>query len=415
MTFFNNLLGMLALRTHALRAQAERRMPVGGAVCFSAGFGAFILVWNSVNPSLPELLSPQSLLFETFFNFDLIYAVLFLVLIYVPAIIILSTAISGDGIGLSISRREYYAHISVLLPLLGMLFSIAASLQWFASALWEIHAIKISVGMSALGEVPVIGIPIVAPVLLILLPIYMLWAIQKLNYLSLAQSVGVLVLSGFALPIYFILISYIFALPFFIIIPLIYVGSQWIRSYFASHANERSFQQNLHTLTINPQDADAHYQIGLIHLERRNLDTARKCFERAIEIDPRDPDCHYFLGRTFELKEAWGPALEQYEETYRLNPEYRLGDIFREVGKGYLNTGNTDKGIEFLNHFLTKRSSDPEGRYWLAIALKKSGNIEQMQFQLHMIVQQARANPGFFRKEHREWVYRARMMIRDSS
>jgi tetratricopeptide (TPR) repeat protein len=415
MTFPANLLRMLTLRTHALRAQSERRMLVGGIVCFAVGFWAFSLVWNAVNPALPGLLSPQSLLFGSIFNFDLIQAVLFLVLIYVPAIIILSAAISGDGIGLSISRREYYAHVSVLLPLWGMLFLIAALLQWLASALWEIHAINISVGMSAFGEIPVIGIPVGAPVLLILLLIYTLWAIQKLNYLSLLQSFGALVLSWFALPAYFLLISSLYALPFFIIIPLIYFSSQWVRGYFASHANERAFQQNLHALTINPQDADAHYQLGLIHLGRRNLDIARKCFEKAIEIDPRDPDYHYFLGRAFELKEAWRPALEQYEETYRLNQEYRLGDIFREVGKGYLNTGNIGKGIEFLDHFLAKRSSDPEGRYWLALALKKSGDFERMQFQLQMIIQQARSNPGFFRKEHREWVYRARMMIRDSS
>jgi tetratricopeptide (TPR) repeat protein len=399
MTFFSNFLGMLALRTHALRAQAERRALIGGVVCFLAGFGAFVLVWNSATYEV--------------FNFDFIQDILFLMLIYIPVLIMLSNAISGDGIGLSVSKREYYAHVSALLPLWGMLFSIAALIQGVASQLWKVHGVEISIGMSNSLEIPVAGIPIgmLAPLMLI----YTLWAIQKLNYLTLAQALGVFVLSCFTLPIYYFIIFYIFALPFFVIIPVIYFGSQWIRSYFASHANERAFQQNLHALTINPQDADAHYQLGLIHLERRNLDAARKCFEKSIEIDPRDPDYHYFLGRAFELEEAWGPALEQYEETYRLNPEYRLRDIFREVGKGYLNTGNIDKGIEFLNYFLAKRSSDPEGRYWLAIALRKSGNIEQMKFQLHTIVQQARANPRFFRKEHREWVYRARMMIRDSS
>jgi hypothetical protein len=114
------------------------------------------------------------------------------------------------------------------------------------------------------------------------------------------------------------------------------------------------------------------------------------------------------------LDGEWGPALEQYEETYSLNPEYGLGDIFREVGKGYLHSGRVEKGIEFLKFFLTKRSSDPEGRYWLAIALQKAGDSEQMRAQLNMIVEQARSNPRFFRKENREWVYRARGMIRDS-
>ena len=99
---------------------------------------------------------------------------------------------------------------------------------------------------------------------------------------------------------------------------------------------------------------------------------ARGYFENALRIDPGDPDYHYYLGRCHETEREWSQALEQYEETYRLNPEYRLGDILREVGKGYLHTGNVEKGIEFLRFFLAKRSSDPEGRYWLAVALAEN-------------------------------------------
>jgi tetratricopeptide (TPR) repeat protein len=399
MTFLNNILRMLIFRSQALRAQAERRALVGSVVCFAVGFWAYDLVRSQVYADLPELLSQPSGFLGSFFNLGLIQVLLFLMLIFVPALIMLGNAISGDGIGLSISRREYQAHISVLLPLWGMLYLIAAPIQLLAPYFLELPEIDISLGMLFR---------------LILILAYTLWAIQKLNYLSLAQAIGVFALSCFTLPVYFLLTKFIFTLPLFFLIPLIYWGSQWIRGYFVSQGNERSLQQNLHTLTINPRDADAQYQLGLIHLKRRHLDAARKCFDKAIEIDPLDPDYHYSLGQTFEWKEEWRSALEQYEETYRLNPEYRLGDVFREVGKGYLNTGAIDKGIEFLNFFLAKRGSDPEGRYWLAIALQKSGDTEQMRFQLHTILQQARSNPGFFRKENREWIYRARMMIRSS-
>ena len=107
-------------------------------------------------------------------------------------------------------------------------------------------------------------------------------------------------------------------------------------------------------------------------------------------------------------------ALEEYEETYRLNPEQSLGDIFREVGKAYLHTGNVDKAIEFLEFFLQTRGSDPEGRYWLAVALHKQGKPEEMRVQLNTILEQARSNPRFFRKEKRAWVLRARTLLRSS-
>ncbi len=399
MTLPSNFLGMLAFRTRSLRAQAELRAPIMGIVCFCLGFLAYVLVRNSVYAALPEFWSDQPGALGSFFDLNLIQAVLFLLLIYIPALIILSNAISGDGLGFSVSRQEYQAHASVFLPLWGMLFLIDAPLQYFAPQFLVIRTFGISIGML---------------VLLTLIVIYTVWAIKQLNYLSRVQALGVFALSWFTLPIFYILASFLFLLPFFIMIPLLYFGYQWLRDYFTQHANEHAFQQHLHTLTLNPQDADAHYQLGLIHLRRRNLDAARRYFESALKIDPGDAEYHYSLGRTHELSGEWAQALEQYEETYRLTPEYGQGDIFREVGKGYLQTGNIEKGMEFLKFFLTKRGSDPEGRYWLAVAMQKMGDSEQMKAQLNLIVEQARSNPRFFRRENREWIYRSRNMIRNS-
>ncbi len=398
MTFLLDLLGMLAFQKRALRAQAERQTLILGVICFAAGFLAFGLVRNSVYATLPEF-AGQSEFIDSFFHLNLIQAVLFLSLAYIPAVIVLSNAISGNGLGLAVSRQEYRSHASALLPLWGLLFLIDAPLQYYAPQFLVIQDFGISIGML---------------VLLPLILIYTMWAIKQLNYLSGVQTLAVFALSWFTLPVYYLLTAFLMSLPFFIMIALFYFGYQWIRGHFASQVNERSFQQQLHTLTLNPQDADAHYQLGLIHLKRRNLDAARRYFENALKIDPADPDYHYSLGRAHEMNGDWAKALEQYEETYRLSPEYGLGDIFREVGKGYMHTGNTERGMEFLRFFLTKRNSDPEGRYWLAVALQKSGDIDQMRIQLNIILDQARSNPRFFSKENREWIYKARGMIRDS-
>jgi tetratricopeptide (TPR) repeat protein len=398
MKFLLDLLGVLALRTQALRSLSEREALVRGITLFCVGFLAYALVRNSVYATLPELAYQRSGLISTFFGLNLVQVLLFLLIVYVPAVIILSNAISGDGLGFSVSRQEYRAHVSALLPIWGLLFLITAPLQWLVPHFLIIGMLEISFGMFIRS---------------LLMLVYTLWSIKQLNYLSLAQALGATTLSWFTFPIYYILISFLFALPFFFMIPLFYLGYQWFRGHFSSRTSEHVFQQHLQTLTLNPQDADAHFQLGLIDLKRRNLDAARRYFENALKIDPNDPEYHYYLGRVYESKEQWAPALEHYEETYRLNPEYGLGDIFREVGKGYLHTGNIEKGIEFLKFFLTKRGSDPEGRYWLAVALQRMGDTEQMRVQLKMIVEQARSNPRFFRKENREWIYRARTMLRN--
>lgn len=399
MTFLTSLFQTLAFRGSALRTLAERRAVGAGVAFFAIGFLFYALVRGAVYASLPELTSRQGSWIGYATGFQLVQALLFLLLIYIPAVAAMSNAISGDGIGFSVSRQEYRAQVSGLLPLWGALSLIAAPVQWLAPHFLISGAVEISIGML---------------VRLALVAAYTLWGIKQLNYLTWIQSLGVFALSFVTFPVYFVLIRFLSALPFFFLIVLAYFGYQWARGFFAGHAGDRDFRRHLHGLTVNPQDADAHYQLGLIHFKRRNLDAARRYFESALKIDPEDADYHYYLGRTHEQEGAWAPALEHYSEVYRIDPEYGLGDIFREVGKGYLHTGNVEKAMEFLNYFLSRRGSDPEGRYWLAVALQKSGDPAQMRAQLSRILEQARTNPRFFRKEHREWIYRARNMMRES-
>ncbi len=398
MSYFRNVLGTLAFRPAALRALAAEGAVARGCVWFAAGFLCFALIRNEVYAPLQAGAEGAGLL-SSFFRLNLVQALLFSSLVYVPAVVILSNSISGDGLGFYLPREEYRAHLSCFLPVWGTLLMIAAPLQLLAPEFLVLPGgwFGISIGLM---------------VLLILLCTYSVWAIRELNYLSLTAGLAVFVLSWFTLPVFYILTAFLFALPLFILVPLAYFAFQRARTHADSRNAERNFQRHLNTLTLNPQDADAHHQLGLIHLKRRNLDAAQRCFNAALKIDPKDPDYHYFLGRVYELRGDWPQALECYEQTYRLNPEYALGDIFREVGKGYLHTGRVEKATEFLKFFLESRSSDPEGRYWLAVALQKKGNPEGMRTQLKIMLDQARSNPRFFRKESREWLYRARLFLR---
>jgi tetratricopeptide (TPR) repeat protein len=400
MKLLSNLFGMLAFRTAALRAQAESRKPIVGAVCFCVGFSSYALIRNAVYAMLPEMAARRPGVVGAILDFQLLQALLFLLLIYIPAIVLISNAISGDGPGLTVSRQEYQAHLSAILPLWGILYLICAPLQWLVPHFLIVGPLEISIGM-LLRSLLLLG--------------YTFWAIKQLNYLSPVQALGVFFLSWLTAPLYYILTSFIYSLPFLFLILSGYLGWRWIRGHQIARAGEQAYRRHLHTLTLNPQDADAQYQLGLIYLKRGSLDAARRYFENALKIDPEVADFHYSLGRVYEKKGEWTQALKHYEETYRLNPEYGLGDICREVGKGYLHTGNAEKAIEFLKHFLTKRGSDPEGRYWLAVAARETGDADQMRLQLQSILDQARSSPTFFRKENREWIYRARNTIRDLS
>jgi tetratricopeptide (TPR) repeat protein len=402
MRFIIDLLRLLAFDSRALRRMAENRTVWRGVLCLSTGYLTFMLIRDSVYAVLQESGSPPTGSFDPLLHANLPEALLFLSLVYVPTLILLGNSISGYGLGFSISRLEYEAHISGLLPLWGLLFFIAAPLQWLVPQFLVLGGgfFGISIGLLAC---------------FILMVVYSIWSLRELNFVSTAAATGVFVLSAFTLPVFYLLTAVFFALPLIIMIPLFFLGYQRLRGFFSFQSGERVFQRHLRMLTLNPQDADAHHQLGLIHLKRMNFDAAARYFENAIRIDGTDPDYHYYRGRVHEMQGEWQQALQQYEETYRLSPEYGLGDIFREVGKAYLQTGNVQKGMEFLNFFLNSRGSDPEGRYWLAVACRDSGDSNQMRVQLHMILEQARSNPQFFRKEHREWIFRARSLLKQEA
>jgi tetratricopeptide (TPR) repeat protein len=400
MRYLRDSLGLLGFRRRALRALAARGALLPGLAWLTAGFLTFVLVRNSVYSDLqapiPGIVNPG--LLDSLFQLNIIQAILFFVLVYVPAIIGLSNAFAGDGLGLTVSRKEYYSHVSALFPLWGLLFVLAAPIQVLAPEFLVVGIFfGISIGLFAL---------------ILLIVVYTIWAIRELDYIPYPAAVGVFVVSWFTLPAFYMLVRFLFALPLMLLIPLGYVAVQAIRSFLGNRQREREFRRHLYSLTMNPQDADAHRQLGLLYLDRGNTEAAQQHFESARKIDPRDPEYAYLLGRVFETSGDWERALEQYEETYRLNPEFGLGDVFREVGKGYLHTGKMDKAIEFLRYFLERRGSDPEGRYWLACALDAVGSTEEKRVQLSTILEQARSNPRFFRREKREWINRARQLLR---
>jgi tetratricopeptide (TPR) repeat protein len=401
MTLLLEILSLLAFRSRSLRAVAAKKSLFSGLLWLSAGFLSFVLIRNSVYAGLqepiPGIVNPG--LFDSLFQLNLLQAVAFFAGIYVPVIIALSNAFAADGRGFTVSGGEYRAHGAVLLPLWGLLFLVAAPIQWVAPQFLVLGVF--------------FGISIGLLVLILLLATYSIWAIKELNFLPLSAAAGVFLLSSLTLPLFYVMTAVLYALPLFLMIPLLYLLFQRVRSLSTGRVQEREFQRQLVTLTANPQDADAHHQLGLLHMKRGNLESARRYFEQAGRIDPSQPEYHYQLGRVMEAQGEWAGALEQYEETYRLDPNFALGDILREVGKGYLHTGRVEKAIEFLRYFLGMRSSDPEARYWLAVALKESDAPEEMRVQLNTLLEQARSNPAFFRRENREWIYRARRLLRE--
>ena len=65
-------------------------------------------------------------------------------------------------------------------------------------------------------------------------------------------------------------------------------------------------------LIIDPKNADAYFNKGLVLANQKNYDDSIKCFEKVIELSPDYPYAYYSLGLAYEQKDETQKALEYY-------------------------------------------------------------------------------------------------------
>ena len=121
-------------------------------------------------------------------------------------------------------------------------------------------------------------------------------AVREVFRISWVRAAVAVVLSGLAmLPLSGLLgwvFDHVLASPVLLLV-LLFLMSGYLGEVMRGRRARASFRQNLEAATLNPADASAHYNLGLLHLQRRELAEARARFERAIEIDPGEVDAHY--------------------------------------------------------------------------------------------------------------------------
>ena len=97
----------------------------------------------------------------------------------------------------------------------------------------------------------------------------------------------------------------------------------------------KDFQESV---TLNPQYAAAHYNLGVTFHQLGENNSAIKNYKRAIEIKHNYPDAHNNLGNIYLNLRMLDAALDHFEWAVALNPEYaeahnNLGIVFMELGQ----------------------------------------------------------------------------------
>ena len=219
--------------------------------------------------------------------------------------------------------------------------------------------------------------------------------------------------SSLLLPIAMHLFSGVFGSPF-----LLFLLILLLRGYFvdimSSHRAKAAFKQNLESATLNPADASAHYNLGLIHQSRGEFDEAKARFERALGIDPEEIDAAYQLGRIARQQKRYGDAIQNFEHVVMRNPAHSQHEVWREVAATYIAAGQFEDARTALDQFLEHRPSDPEGLYLMGRAHAGLGHKREATSLMQACIEAVKTAPAYKYRSSKRWLNEAQQFIKSS-
>jgi tetratricopeptide (TPR) repeat protein len=189
-----------------------------------------------------------------------------------------------------------------------------------------------------------------------------------------------------------------------------------VRSYFAeaqrTQRSRAAFRQNLEAATLNPADASAHYNLALLHQQRKEYAEARTCFLRAVEIDPGETDAHYQLGRIARVEGRLPEAITHFGEVVARDEAHAQHEVWREVGATYLAAGQFADVRDALERFLDRRPSDPEALYLMGRAAAGLGDARAAKEWMQRCVEAVRTAPAYKYRADQRWLNEAQQFLR---
>jgi tetratricopeptide (TPR) repeat protein len=192
---------------------------------------------------------------------------------------------------------------------------------------------------------------------------------------------------------------------------LLYLGYMYFRGDVSdltrSFGARQGFKRHLEAATLNPRDSSAHYNLGLLHQQRRQYKEAIERFERAVEIDPGELDAHYQLGRIAREQKRWEDAIRHFEAVVAKDDRFSRYEIWREVGATYVESESFDNARWALDKFVANRGHDPEGLCLLGEMLARGGDRAVAREHFERCIEAADTMPAYRRGEVRGFRKRA--------
>ena len=125
-------------------------------------------------------------------------------------------------------------------------------------------------------------------------------------------------------------------------------------------------------IQLEPNDPDAHNNLGIALKELGDLDDAIASYNTALQLKPNYPDAHNNLGNALKQKGDLTAAVASYNTAIKLNPSDP--DAHNNLSIALQEKGDLDAAIASYNTALQLKPNDPKTHNNLGIALQEKGH-----------------------------------------
>lgn len=312
---------------------------------------------------------------------------LVLAAIYVPGTLLITNLIARLGSFGTVFQRDYSSLLT------------CTSMAWTAAQILVVLAAWVA---------PLAALATVAVIAYFYFAVLMFFAIRTVFGAGNGVAAGAVCLSWIPLvaavflwgPLRFLL-GWL-ASPFFLFYAFYYLRGEFT-NVGAGFRSRQNFRRMLEAAAINPHDAEAQYQLGLIYQQRRQYTEAIRRFQNAVAIDPKETDAHFQLGRIAREQGRLKDALTHFQAVIDLDEKHSQSEILRELGAVYLTARQYQDARNELTVYIERRPFDTEGLVYYGQALEGLGDSAEARAMYARAVESDRTAPQYRRRYTARW------------
>lgn len=128
-------------------------------------------------------------------------------------------------------------------------------------------------------------------------------------------------------------------------------------------------------IELNPNNAKAHYRLGVALIQQNKLEEAIAEYRQAIRIDPNDAAAHNDLGLALTLQGKLEEAITELRQAIRLNPDN--AKAYSNLGLALFQQGKTEEAIAEYKQVIRIDPSNAGDYVMLGAALSNQGKTEE--------------------------------------